>query len=68
VLKEEENKEKINGNLAIGREYRGRQSSKENDHGKLSNRKNTSTSALENLTEKKERQDGTTLKSQAKLT
>ena len=42
--------------------------SKKRDHGQLSKRKNTSTSALDNLMEKKERQVGEALKTQIKLT
>jgi hypothetical protein len=43
-------------------------STKKMDHGQLSKWKNPSTSALENLTEKKERQAGEALKMWVKLT
>jgi hypothetical protein len=38
------------------------------DHGQLNKQKKTSTSALEHLTEKKERQVGKALKARVKLT
>jgi hypothetical protein len=41
---------------------------KDMDHGQLNKRKNPSTSALEHLTRKKERQAGEALKTWVKLT
>jgi hypothetical protein len=67
VVREAERKEQSKGKLVIGREYQGRQSSKENDHGQINKHKKTPMSSLEHLAENKERQAGEALKAWVKL-
>jgi hypothetical protein len=58
VGKEAEKNERKKEKLVVGREYQEDKEVRKMDHGKLSKHKKTSTSALEHLVEKKERQAG----------